>query len=74
VWAGEDGVEIRLGHGDLPEKLARLERVLAAVAAEGRRAEVLHLDNRRRPDWVAVRLAGSGGGPGTSGARLPSSR
>ena len=50
------GVEIRLGQGELPEKLARLERVLAAVAAEGQRAEVLHLDNRRRPDWVAVRL------------------
>jgi cell division protein FtsQ len=77
VWAGEDGVEIRLGHGDLPDKLARLERVLAAVAAEGKRAEVLHLDNRRRPDWVAVRLAGGsggGGGPGMPGARLPSSR
>jgi cell division protein FtsQ len=64
VWAGADGVEIRLGHGALPEKLARLERVLAAVEAEGQRAEVLHLDNRRRPDWVAVRLAGVGGGGG----------
>jgi cell division protein FtsQ len=77
VWAGDEGVEIRLGHGDLPDKLARLERVLTAVAAEGKRAEVLHLDNRRRPDWVAVRLAGGsggGGGPGSSGARLPSSR
>jgi cell division protein FtsQ len=61
VWAGTDGVEIRLGHGALPEKLARLERVLAAVEAEGQRAEVLHLDNRRRPDWVAVRLAMNGG-------------
>ncbi len=77
LWAGDDGVEIRLGHGDLPDKLSRLERVLAAVAAEGQRPEVLHLDNRRRPDWVAVRLAGGaggGGGPGTSGTRAPSSR
>lgn len=56
LWAGAEGLEVRLGHGGLPEKLARLERVLAAVEAEGQRAEVLHLDNRRRPDWVAVRL------------------
>jgi cell division protein FtsQ len=65
VWAGEDGVEIRLGQGDLTEKLSRLERVLAAVRAEGRRPRVLHLDNRRRPDWVAVRFDDSPeGGPG----------
>ena len=67
LWAGAEGLEIRLGQGALPEKLARLERVLAAVEAEGRRAEVLHLENRRRPDWVAVRFAGeatAGGGGG----------
>jgi len=61
LWAGDDGLEVRLGHGDLPEKLLRLERVLSALEAEGRRAQVLHLDNRRRPDWVAVRLAGRRG-------------
>jgi cell division protein FtsQ len=61
VWAGHDGLEVRLGTGDLPGKLERLERVLSAIDAEGRRAEVLHLDNRRRPDWVAVRLAGRRG-------------
>lgn len=55
LWVG-DGLEVRLGHGALPDKLSRLERVLAALEAEGERAEVLHLDNRRRPDWVAVRL------------------
>lgn len=60
LWAGGEGMEIRLGQGALPEKLARLEQVLAALEAEGRRAEVLHLDNRRRPDWVAVRLAMEG--------------
>jgi cell division protein FtsQ len=60
LWAGSDGLEVRLGHGDLPEKLERLERVLAAVAADRERAQVLHLDNRRRPDWVAVRLARAG--------------
>jgi cell division protein FtsQ len=61
LWAGDDGLEVRLGHGELPEKLQRLERVLSAVEAQGQRAEVLHLDNRRRPDWVAVRLARSAG-------------
>ena len=60
LWAGADGLEVRLGNGALPEKLARLERVLAAVEAEGKRAEVLHLENRRRPDWVAVRFAMAG--------------
>ncbi len=63
LWAGDDGLEIRLGHGDLPDKLERLERVLAALAADGQRAEVLHLDNRRRPDWVAVRLKAVAVGP-----------
>ncbi len=73
LWAGAEGLEIRLGHGALPEKLARLEQVLAALEAEGRTAEVLHLDNRRRPDWVAVRLAVAerAGGPG--GHSLPAS-
>jgi cell division protein FtsQ len=56
LWAGDDGLEVRLGQGELREKLERLERVLSALAADGQRAEVLHLDNRRRPDWVAVRL------------------
>lgn len=69
LWAGQDGLEVRLGNGSIPEKLARLERVLAAVAAEGRRAEVLHLENRRRPDWVAVRFAGDVGGGGVDSAR-----
>jgi cell division protein FtsQ len=58
VTAGDDGMEIRLGQGDLPAKLERLGRVLSALEADGRRAEVLHLDNRRHPDWVAVRPAG----------------
>jgi cell division protein FtsQ len=57
VTAGDDGMEIRLGQGDLPAKLERLGRVLSALEADGRRAEVLHLDNRRHPDWVAVRMA-----------------
>ena len=71
LFAGDEGLEIRLGQGDLPDKLQRLERVLAAVAADGQRAEVLHLDNRRHPEWVAVRLAGRKvvDGPGSSAPR-----
>lgn len=57
VWAGDEGMEVRLGQGEIPEKLARLEQVLTELKSEGQRAEVLHLDNRRRPDWIAVRLA-----------------
>jgi len=57
VVAGEDGMEIRLGQGDLPAKLERLSRVLGSLAGDGLRAEVVHLDNRRHPDWVAVRVA-----------------
>jgi cell division protein FtsQ len=59
-----EGTEVRLGQGDIEEKLGRFGRVLSALDAEGQRAEVLHLDNRRRPDWVAVRLAVRGGGGG----------
>jgi cell division protein FtsQ len=51
-----DGTELRLGDGDLDGKLVRAAKVLSALDAEGQRAEVLHLDNRRRPDWIAVRL------------------
>lgn len=71
VTAGDDGMEIRLGQGDLPAKLERLGRVLSALEADGRRAEVLHLDNRRHPDWVAVRPAGGGEVVDVRGPRGP---
>ncbi|MGB8931692.1 MAG: FtsQ-type POTRA domain-containing protein [Anaeromyxobacteraceae bacterium] len=64
LFAGDEGTEVRLGTGDIPAKLERLERVLAALAAEGKRPEAIHLDNRRRPDWVTVRLAGRRGSTG----------
>ena len=71
VYAGADGMEVRLGQGDLPAKLERLGRVLSALEADGRRAEVLHLDNRRHPDWVAVRPAGGSGAVDARGPRGP---
>ncbi len=56
-----EGTEIRLGQRDLEAKLSRLSRLLPALETEGRKPEVIHLDNRRHPEWVAVRFAGSGG-------------
>jgi quinol-cytochrome oxidoreductase complex cytochrome b subunit len=57
IYVGDDGVQVRLGTGDLEAKLARLEQVLSTLGAEGRKAEVIHLDNRLHPSWVTVRLA-----------------
>jgi cell division protein FtsQ len=71
VYAGDDGMEIRLGQGDLPAKLERLGRVLSALEGDGRKAAVLHLDNRRHPDWVAVRPAGGSGAVDGRGPRGP---
>lgn len=71
VYAGDDGMEIRLGQGDLPAKLERLGRVLSALEADGKRAEVLHLDNRRHPDWVAIRPVEGGGAVDARGPRGP---
>jgi cell division protein FtsQ len=58
VYAGDDGMEIRLGQGDLPRKLDRLDLLLARLESDGVQGEVIHLDNRRHPDWVAVRVKG----------------
>ena len=57
IYVGEEGTQVRLGSGDLPAKLVRLRNVLSALRAEGKKAEVLHLENRLHPSWVAVRLA-----------------
>ncbi len=60
LYVGAEGTQVRLGIGDLPAKLARLEKIYSVLGAEGRKPEVLHLDNRTHPTWVTVRLAGSG--------------
>lgn len=54
------GVEIRFGSGDVAAKLARLARVQKALHARSLVAEVIHLDNRARPAWVAVQVAAKG--------------
>jgi cell division protein FtsQ len=58
LFAGDEGMEVRLGTGEIPAKLERLERVLASLVAKGEKAQAILLDNRRRPDWVTVRLVG----------------
>ncbi len=70
LYVGEEGTQVLLGIGDLPQKLSRLHRVLASLRAGGKRPEVLHLDNRSHPTWVTVRLAGRA--EGESGRRLVS--
>ncbi|HYX91543.1 MAG TPA: cell division protein FtsQ/DivIB, partial [Myxococcaceae bacterium] len=51
------GTELRWGDGPSPERLARLARVRAELARRGLSAEVIHLENRVRPGWVAVKLS-----------------
>jgi cell division protein FtsQ len=57
LYLGPDGTEARLGSGELRQKLTRLEEVLTALRADGKKADVLHLDNRLHPSSVAVELA-----------------
>jgi cell division protein FtsQ len=54
-----DGVEVRLGQGDLPAKLERLARIRKELQSRKLTAEVIRLDNRTRPDWVTVQLSSS---------------
>ena len=51
-----DGVEIRLGEGDIAAKLERLARVRKELQSRKLTAEVIRLDNRTRPDWVTVQV------------------
>lgn len=51
------GQEVRLGEGDSEVKLQRLARVRKELGQRGLAAEIIHLDNRARPGWVAVKLS-----------------
>ncbi len=74
LYVGDEGAQVRLGSGDLPQKLGRLRRVLEALRAEGRKAEVIHLDDRSHPDRVGVRLSEVGTvQDGADGASAPAS-
>jgi cell division protein FtsQ len=51
------GQVVRLGEGETEAKLSRLERVRRELSAKGLAADVIHLDNRVRPGWVAVKIS-----------------
>jgi cell division protein FtsQ len=68
LYLGDDGTQVRFGEGEIPQKLSRLHRVLEALRADGRRAEVIHLDDRNHPDRVAVRTSGRSGSTGRDGS------
>ena len=51
------GQEIEFGEGDVGPKLGRLARVRKELHARAMEAEVIRLDNRARPSWVAVQIA-----------------
>lgn len=52
-----DGQEIEFGEGEVTAKLRRLSRVRQELHARAMVAEVIRLDNRSRPSWVAVQVA-----------------
>ncbi len=56
VWVTGDE-EVRLGAEDVPGAVERLERVRAELSRRGLQAQVIHLDNRARPGWVAVKVS-----------------
>ncbi|ATB27816.1 cell division protein FtsQ/DivIB [Melittangium boletus] len=52
-----DGTEVLLGQGETDAKLKRLARVRDELKSRGLAADVIHLENRARPGWVAVKLS-----------------
>ena len=57
LYCGNEAVAVKLGFKDYREKFARLEQLFQELKSRGARAEVIRLDNRTRPGWVAVQLA-----------------
>lgn len=51
------GQEVRLGDGDVQQKLERLARIKGELEKRGLVAEVIHLDNRLRAGWVTVKVS-----------------
>lgn len=61
LYCGKDAVAVKLGFEGYREKFGRLEQLLAELRSRGAHAEVIRLDNRTRPGWVAVQLAQGAG-------------
>jgi len=51
-----DGVRVVLGRDDLDGQLQRLQRVREELQRRGLLAAAIHLENRVRPGWVAVKV------------------
>jgi cell division protein FtsQ len=51
------GQELHLGEGEIAEKLARLKEVRAELERRGLVAQVIYLENRARPNWIAAKVS-----------------
>jgi cell division protein FtsQ len=51
------GVELRLGDGEIAEKLERLKQVRAELDRRGLIPQVIHLENRTRSNWIAAKVS-----------------
>jgi cell division protein FtsQ len=56
-YCGREAVAVKLGLREYREKFARLDQLFTELSRKGAHAEVIRLDNRTRPGWVAVQLA-----------------
>jgi cell division protein FtsQ len=54
---GKGPVAVKLGEAPFEEKLDRLSTLWGEFERRGVQPQVVHLDNRSRPGWVAVKLA-----------------
>ena len=50
------GQELRLPDGDVTAALGRLVRIRRELVSRDLEAEIIHLDNRARPGWVAIKV------------------
>jgi cell division protein FtsQ len=57
---GKNAYSVKLGSSPFEEKLARLIRLDAELKRAQAQAEVIHLEGRSRPGWVAVRFSNPG--------------
>jgi len=77
LYVGDRGTQVRLGQGDHAQKLVRLRQVLEEIRAQGKRPDVIYLDDRSRPDRAVVRplgIAEEGAGVGPAPARAETAR
>jgi cell division protein FtsQ len=56
LFVGDDGTEVRLGHGPYRANVERFRRVLDELASRSAEPLYVYLDNVRRPDRVTVRV------------------